>query len=526
MRTTRSLSPLLAGAAAVALALAIPSCDCSGGPPGEDGGEDAGGDGGGGGDAGPLGATTQVLEHHGGPSRSGLYVDPGMTRAAVGDGGFRRDPTFSGAVIGPIYAQPLYFENSSGPDLVIVATQLNTVYALDAVSGGVVWQRTLPAAITSSQLPCGNIGPMHGITGTPVIDAAGRALYLSALAGTDGGARHQAYGLSLDDGSTLPGWPVDMTASARSGTTTFTANVQGERSALSLLGGTVYVPYGGMWGDCGNYRGWVVGIPTSNPASVTSWATRASKSGIWAVGGLASDGTYLYGATGNAPGGSAYGDQESVLRFSAGPAFSQQDQDRWTPSDWAGLDTSDIDISGSGPVLVDLPGSSPSALVVQLGKDGNAYLLNRGSLGGQGGQLSQLHISSNSIIQAAAVYRTGQATYVAVAATGTGCPNFTSGDLIAVKVSPGSPPTLSMAWCAQGRGRGSPIVSTTDGTAEALVWSIGTSDGRLRAFHGDTGQLLYTSTDTMSGLHGFMTPILAKGRIFIAGDNRVYAYTR
>ena len=80
---------------------------------------------------------------------------------------------------------------------------------------------------------------------------------------------------------------------------------------------------------------------------------------------------------------------------------------------------------------------------------------------------------------------------------------------------------------AQERGRGSPMLTTTDGTHEAMVWAVGTSDGRLRAFDGDTGEVLFTSTDTMTGLHSYnTTPILAKGRVFIAADNRVYAYTR
>jgi len=270
----------------------------------------------------------------------------------------------------------------------------------------------------------------------------------------------------------------------------------------------------------------VVGIPAANPSAVQSWATRAGRSGIWAVGGLASDGTSLYAATGNATGGSGYGDQESVLRLGQGPTYSQQDVDRYTPSDWLNLDNGDTDISGSGPVLVDLPGSNPSALVVQLGKNGDAYLLNRTNLGGQGGHLQQIHVANSSIIQAATVYRTTQGTYVALAGTGAGCPNGTSGDLVALKVNPGSPPSLSVAWCALGRGRGSPISTTTDGSSEAMVWTVSTNDGHLRAFHGDTGQLLYTSADTMTGLHSFMTPILAKGRLFIAADGRVYAYTR
>ena len=77
-------------------------------------------------------------------------------------------------------------------------------------------------------------------------------------------------------------------------------------------------------------------------------------------------------------GGSSFGDQESVIRFAPGPAYSQANQDHFTPSDWQSLDTGDTDISGSGPLLVDMPGSSPSALVVQLAKDRNAYLLDRG----------------------------------------------------------------------------------------------------------------------------------------------------
>jgi hypothetical protein len=522
------MTTLLAGAAALALAAAGPSCVCGGGgdnDAGQDGG--GGGDGGGGNDGGPLGATTQVLEYHGGPSRSGLYVDPGMTRAAVMDGGVHRDPAFTGTFTGAVYAQPLYFENSGGrPDLVIVATETNNVIALDAVNGGVVWQRALPLPMLAANMPCGNIGPNHGITGTPVIDAANRAIYLSALVGMNGQtqAHHQVFGLSLDDGATLPGWPVDMNATARSGATTFNSTPQGERSALSLMGGTVYIPYGGLAGDCGTYHGWVVGIPTSNPASVTAWATRANLSGIWAVGGLASDGTSLYGATGNAPNGSTFGDQESVLRFAAGPAYSQANADHFTPSNWQTMDTNDIDISGSGPLLVDMPGSVPSALVLQFGKDGFAYLLNRSSLGGTGTELQALRVASTNIIQAGVVYRTPLATYVGAAATGTNCAAG-SGDLLVIKVNPGSPPTIASAWCANQGGRSSPMVTTTDGTNESMVWTVG--GGRLRAFNGDTGQQLFSATDTMGGLHNYnSTAILAKGRLYIAGDNRVYSYIR
>ena len=73
----------------------------------------------------------------------------------------------------------------------------------------------------------------------------------------------------------------------------------------------------------------------------------------------------------------------------------------------------DQDLGGSGPLLVDVPGATPSSLVVAMGKDGNAYLLNRGNLGGIAAPVASLNLSNNPIIQAAATYRTNQGTYVA-----------------------------------------------------------------------------------------------------------------
>jgi len=527
VKNSRFLSTLVAGGAALALALAGPSCNCGGGG-GDDGGQDGGDD---------AGITNQVLEFHGGASRAGNFVDPTLTRAYVPTSGFHLDPAFGGAASGAVYAQPLYFENTGGqPDLVVVATESNNVYAFNATTGAVVWQKNVGTAMPKSGLPCGNIsGTTNGITGTPVIDPAARVVYLDAEVAVNPGpaTHHQVFALSLDDGSTVAGWPVDINTKAVAGSVTFNAPPQGQRSALSLLNGTLYVPFGGRAGDCGSYHGWVVGISTSNPSSVTSWATRAGASGIWAVGGLASDGTNLYGATGNAIGATGYGDQESVIRFAPGPAYSQANADHYVPSNWQSLDSGDTDISGSGPLLVDMPGSTPSALLVQFGKDGNAYLVNRSNMGGQGGELQNLHVAGNSIIQAGAVYRTPAATYVAMSANGANCASG-SGDLHVLKVNPGSPPQLASAWCALQSagppappGRGSPIVTTTDGLHEAIVWSVGSGDGRLRAFDGDTGTRLFQSTDAVTGVHAYNTfVILAKGRFYVAGDNRLFSFIR
>src|SRR5262249_17046664 len=144
-----------------------------------------------------------------------------------------------------------------------------------------------------SMLPCGNVDP-NGVTATPVIDFATRTLYLSAEVLTGGADTHAIFALSIDDGSIKPGWPVDMAATAKSGPTKFNPNPQGSRGALALLDGTLYVPFGGRFGDCGDYHGWVVAISTTDPTHVKAWATPAPAGGIWAAGGVSTDGVNLF----------------------------------------------------------------------------------------------------------------------------------------------------------------------------------------------------------------------------------------
>jgi outer membrane protein assembly factor BamB len=175
--------------------------------------------------------------------------------------------------------------------MVIAATESNSVYALNATTGTMIWQRNdLGTPVPRANLPCGNIDPV-GITGTPVVDLPSRALFFDAMTTPDGGAtkKHLIYSLKVDTGETNPGWPVDVSVAVPG----FTSAIQNERGALGLVGGRVYVPYGGHAGDCGDYHGWLVGVDIINPASVMSWATTASKGGAWSVGGVASDGKVL-----------------------------------------------------------------------------------------------------------------------------------------------------------------------------------------------------------------------------------------
>jgi hypothetical protein len=482
-------------------------------------------------DAGPS-----VLQHHKNPSRDGVYIDAAFTKTAAAK--LHMDTTFKATTMGPTYAAPLYLAGAAGgKDLVFVATEQNQVYALDASSGAVVWQKKLADNVQQSSLPCGNINPL-GITGTPTIDPDTGTLYVDAMTTPDGGKtkKHLVYGLSVADGSTRTGWPVDVSATAKAGMLAFDSSVQNQRSALLLFKGTLYVAYGGHFGDCGGYHGWVVGIPVSAPTTAKGYATKSPAGGIWGVSGPATDGTSVFVATGNTFSGTTWGEGEAVLKLQPGPVFSGQPADYFAPSDWKGLDNGDADLGGTNPILVDVPGATPSKLVVALGKNGVAYLIDRTTLGGigkgngtTGEAVNSLKVSSGQIINGPTAYTTATATYVVFRGGGVGCPNGTSGDLTALKISAGSPPQLSVAWCAHQNGGGSPTTTTTDGKANAIVWGLGAGgDGRLHGFDGDTGAVVFNgggAMDAMQSIQGNQTAIVAKGRMFVAGQNAVYAFT-
>jgi hypothetical protein len=515
------------------MALAVAGCHSSPANSGDSGVDmavsDASGGSDGGADLAPGFGPESVLQHHKHPSRDGLYIEPAITTAAAAK--MHIDSTFNAPLTGPVYAQPLYVDGGpNGRDLVIVATEDNEIDAFDAASGQVVWQKTKADLGTPAPLntfTCGDIDP-YGVTGTPVIDPASRTIFFDATTLDSGKHKHLVYGLSVDDGSLRAGWPVDL-AQVVSG---FNPDYQAERTAGIILGGTLYFGYGGYAGDCGNYYGYVIGFPLASPQMVTAWHTRALKAAIWAPGGLSSDGSSIFAVTGNAPPGTTpWGDEEAVIRLAPGPKYDPTDlTSLFYPTDWMNLDTNDIDLSGSGALLVDVPGATPSKLVVALGKDGKAYLLDRSNLGGMGGALASTAVASNEIIQAAATYATSQGTYVALKAA---CPTG-PGNLVAFKITATSPPTITPAWCADQKGGGSPMVTTTDGHSQAVVWAIGTEqesgagDYRLHGFDGDTGAVVYDgggAGDVMSEVRRFSTPIAAKGRIFVASDDHLYAFT-
>ncbi len=471
-----------------------------------------------------------VLTHHKNPSRDGVYTEAALTKAAV-SGGLNQDASFSASLPDPndaVYAQPLFVDGGAGgTDLVIVATEGNNVYAFDATTGATLWKTNLGAPVPLSMMNCGNIDPF-GVTGTPAIDFASRTLFVTALVLPAGATtqKHEIFAIDIDTGAPRSGWPVDVGAVAKMGNITFTVGTQGSRGALALLNGTLYAPFGGLYGDCNPYHGWVLAVSISDPTQVKSWATALQGGGVWSMGGVSFDGTDLYVATGNTFGGNnKWGGGDATIRLGTGAAFGTP-LSYFAPTNWTALDNEDLDM-GTAPVVFDLPGSKPGSLALTFGKDGNAYLLDRANLGGVGTALQTLSVATAEIITAPALYTTATATYVAMRANGKLCTGGGGSTLTTLKIVPGSPPSLAASWCANG-GAGSPMVTTSDGTADAIVWTLGAEgSNHLEGFDGDTGATIAFpgSNTNIPNMRRFNTPIAAKGRIYVPADNAVVAFT-
>lgn len=509
----------------------------SGGSSGSGSGSSSGGkDGGsgsssGGTDAGPpVGASVVTFHNH--VNRDGSFVDAKITKAAAPN--FHLITTFSAKTTGHVYASPLYVENGpAGKGTFYVATESNVVTAFDETTGAQVWSKTIATPAQNTGAGCGNIGPI-GITGTPAIDLASRTMIFDAVHadGSQNIGSHVIHAISIDDGS--PKWSVDVSTLQDGTGLKFSDAVQAqnERGAVLIVGGAAFVVFGGHYGDCGAYHGWVVRVKLDGTGA-KAWATQVGGAGIWGVGGAASDGQSVFVTTGNGIGGPAsWAESEGVFRFDTMLGYTGQTADYFAPYDWQNLDQGDVDLSGSGPLVVDAPGLTPSALVVAQGKDGWLYLMDRANLGGiatmaQRANVGALQVQSGEITNGAAWATISGSTYVVVRPNGTdqgvGCGSG-NGDLVAVKLQ-----NMSVAWCANSGGIGSPSITTSDGTNDALVWTFQADQnpGKLMAFDLATGATVFNgggSANAVSGVRRFTTPIAVHGRIYVGGDGQLFAF--
>jgi outer membrane protein assembly factor BamB len=482
------------------------------------------------GGAGRDGATAtaeSVLTRNGHETRDAFFIQPTLTKAAAAR--FAPDANFEAPFTGVLYGAPLYMENGpGGKGAFFVATTNNDVTALDEATGRTLWMHNIGAAPGKTGAGCGNVAPT-GITSTPVIDAASRTIFVAgAIGDANGIMRHEVHALGVDDGLEKPGWPVNVSAMTGPGAVTFNSPPQNQRSALSLVRGILYVPYGGHAGDCGDYRGWVVAVDITKPARPAAWVTGGVGEAIWAAGGMASDGDGVFAVTGNnIRGATAHADSEEVVHVTG---MGQVDRATgiFFPGTWRAMDQVDADFGSSSPVVIHVPGATPSSLLAAVTKNGHFYLLDAATLGGMDGQLVHLNVAppetAMSIRAALAAYTSTTGVHVVFNAANTSayCPPTSKHlGLVSILVGAAAPPTGTIAWCSAG-GDGSPAATSTDGTNDTVVWHMnGTT---LTGDDGDTGDVIY-SGGACTGVPAWSTPIAVKGHIIVGGANHLCSWS-
>jgi outer membrane protein assembly factor BamB len=417
--------------------------------------------------------------YHGDPAGTGVAgpVSAVYTRARVWT---------SPGLDGQLYGEPLVYAGR-----VYVATENDTVYALSAASGAVIWSAHLGSPVPAGSLPCGDISPSVGITGTPVIDPARHEIFVVADEMSGGSPAHRLVGLGTASGTVEMSQQVDPPGSDPAALL--------QRTGLTLDAGRVVFGFGGNFGDCASYRGRVVAVPETGgtPGYFTVDAAPDNSQGAVWMGGAApvvDDGGHVWVSTGNGSVDSAahaYDDSDGILELSSALRLMQF----FAPSTWPANNSRDLDMSTAPVLLTD-------GQVMLTGKSRIVYLLNGAHLGGIGGQQADLGAACGDDIDGGA----------AVAGTTAYLPCLSG--IIAVRAT-SSPPALHLLW-SSGTGGGPPVV------AAGLVWTIG-QNGTLYGLDRATGQVRQQAAIGVPANH-FPTPSVAGGLLIAPAADTVVAF--
>jgi putative pyrroloquinoline-quinone binding quinoprotein/ASPM-SPD-2-Hydin domain-containing protein/putative pyrroloquinoline-quinone-binding quinoprotein len=435
--------------------------------------------------------------------------EPGL--APVSDGGPVGSATFGQLfetrLNGEIYAQPIVVG-----DTVIVATETNHVYGVNAATGAVEWSNYLGPAQTSAELHCNDLTPDVGVTSTPVYDPTTGTVYLVAAVHSGSVTAQPAidvFALDAQTGTVRPGWPVPIQGSPYNDPgVKFDPLTERQRAGLLLLGGSIYVGFA-SYCDYLPYAGYVAGVSTTS-RKVLLWSDEVgvtdNQGGIWqSGGGLMSDGSgRIFVATGNGvspPAGSgasapqALGD--SVVRLNVGANGELTPADFFSPANAPTLDANDEDFGAGGPVGLPFGTAALPDLLVQAGKDGRVFLLDRDDLGGR----EQGPGGTDDDVSESGPYG-GQWGHPAVFGPGPTVSASTSDDYVYYVGENdqmrylqfgqnGSTPELTDVANSSttfGYSSGSPVVTSNgDDPASAVIWEVYASgvtgaDGTLEAF--------------------------------------------
>jgi hypothetical protein len=441
-----------------------------------------------------------VLTQHNDLARTGANsAETILTPSNVNSNNFGK--LFTDSVDGLVYAQPLYVENLSIGggihNVVFVCTENNSVYALDADAGGSpFWRVNLGTPFSPS---CGDLTPVVGITGTPVIDLSSGTLYVDTKLAA--GPAQKLHALDITTGGEKLGGPVTIAASS------FSASVQHQRPGLLLLNGVVYVSFGSHC-DQGSYHGFVLGYNATNLSRVAVFnvTSTGSMGAVWSGGmGPAADSAgNIYIMTGNGSFDGSVNFGESMIKLNASLVM----QDYATPANWSSLNANDTDFGSGGAVLL------PPHYAVGMGKDGNIYLADVNNMGHVGHFAQQFAAqSAGDTVGGSPVYWQGpnQQYIFALHSNGkTKSFSFTGTNILATPLG-----TASFSQSDRCGG----LSLSANATSNGILWEIG-SDSNLRAYDAvNFPKLLWSGS---VGTYVKMTcPTIANGRVYVGTSSNL-----
>jgi hypothetical protein len=471
---------------------------------------------------------------------------------------------FTIAVDGCVYAQPLYLANVKNiaggtHNVLYIATQHDSLYAIDANTGAILWQTSFidPAngitTVSNTDVDCGDIVPENGITGTPVIDPSSGTIYMIVRTKENGVFFQRLHALNVATGAEVFGGPVVIAASVSGphGTTvSFNPLIQNSRPGLLLDNGHVVIAWASSC-DLGPYHGWLMSYNASTLAqeAVLNTSPNGIKSGIWMSGdGIAADdnGNYYF-ATGNGTyDGSTLNDYgDSIMEVGPASNGTLPVLDWFTPWDQGSLSSEDSDVGSGGVLLLpDLPaGLAYQHPLVEMGKEGTIFLLDRDNMGGYCSTCINVDIQIVQEINNASVGIWGSPAYWngnVYWSSNNGDENLTS-NLLAFSFNANNSGLLSTAPTSQstyvfGHGTGTPVVSA-NGTSNGIVWLLDNSSYKksccqaLYAFDAtNLANMFYNSNqaggsrDVPGGAVKFTVPVVANGMVYVGSQLQVSAY--
>ena len=505
-----------------------------------------------------------VPTYHNDNARTGQNtLETTLTPDNVNVGKFGR--LYSFPVDGYVYAQPLYMPQVAIPgngihNVLIVATQHDSVYAFDADSPtpDPLWRVNFlnPDAgittVSASDVNASDILPEIGITSTPVIDLASNTVYVVAATKQNGAFYHRLHALDMTSGAEKFGGPRLIQAAypgaaqdGNDGVLSFSSRFQLQRAALLLSKGKIYIAFASN-ADSGLYHGWVIAYDATTMRQVGAWVSTPNgyQGGIWMSGcGVSADSNGdLYLSIANGP-FDVYGEQpganfsDSVVKLRPG-ASGLNLVDFFTPFSQAKMAKEDLDLGSAGVLLLpDQPGTFPH-IAVTSGKNGHIYVLNRDNFGGYNTALN----GNPQVIQEISGQLRQQ----------MGTPAYWNGRLY---FGPGISPhldgvkafalhngTLSTTPASQSAAiyhlTRSTVSVSANGNGNGIVWAVD-NDAYYAAHQGpavlhayDARNLaheLYSSNqrasrDNPGQASKFTVPTVANGKVFVGTANQVSVY--